>query len=334
MSRALFLFLILCLVACRTDAAVETPIAEAPSINEPPTVVATTAPIDVPLPTDTVAPTMTSAPASQQFDGERAFVFLEEQMAIGPRWPGSVGHTEVGDYIVAELAAQQWEVEEQYFDYQGFNARNIIGRANIGAGPIIILGAHYDTRRLADQTPGAVESELPVPGAVDGASGVAVLLEFAHSLDLDEIPREIWLTFFDVEDNGRGGLPGWDYIAGSTYMAENLADPSAIEAMVLVDMIGDADQQLFYEGNSDHGLRETLWAIADELGHNTFIPVEKYRMIDDHVPFVQRGITAVDIIDFDYPYWHTVDDTADKASAESLFRVGQTVEVWLETHLE
>ncbi|MFQ5436952.1 MAG: M28 family peptidase, partial [Anaerolineae bacterium] len=190
-----------------------------------------------------------------------------------------------------------------------------------------------DARRLADQTPGAVEAGLPVPGAVDGASGVAVLLELARTLDLDAIDREIWLAFFDVEDNGSGGLPGWGWIAGSAYMAQNLAVTP--EAMVLVDMIGDADQQLYYEGNSDPALRQHLWGIAAELGFGSaFIPELKYTMIDDHVPFVRQDIPAVDIIDFDYPYWHTVEDTADKASPDSLYRVGRTLEVWLESRLD
>jgi hypothetical protein len=96
-------------------------------------------------------------------------------------------------------------------------------------------------------------------------------------------------------------------------------------------MVGDKDQQLYFEGNSDPELRETLWQLAAELGYgNTFIPEVRHTMIDDHLPFVRMGFTAVDIIDFDYPYWHTVEDTVDKASAESLYRVGHLLEVWLE----
>lgn len=275
----------------------------------------------------------TTAPDSTSFDGQAAFDYLEAQMAFGPRWPGSPGHEAVGDYIVEELEALGWRVEEQPIEYQGVQGRNIIARANEELEDVIIIGAHYDTRRIADQTPGAAEEELPVPGAVDGASGVAVLLELARTLDLDQVPREIWLTFFDLEDNGSGGIEGWGWIVGSTYMAQNLEiEP---EAMVLVDMVGDADQQLYYEGNSDPELRAELWAIAADLGYgDVFIPELRYTMIDDHLPFANQGIRAVDIIDFDYPYWHTVEDTADKASAESLLRVGRTLEVWLEERLQ
>lgn len=254
-------------------------------------------------------------------------------MEFGPRWPGSPGHAAAGDYIVEELEAMGWSADEQLFDYMGVQGRNIIGRANEGKGQVIIVGAHYDTRRIADETPGAAAEELPVPGAVDGASGVAVLLELARTLDLEEVPNEIWLTFFDMEDNGSGGIEGWDWIVGSTYMAQNL--DITPQAMVLVDLIGDADQQLYYEGNSDPELRRELWDIASELGYgDVFIPRRRYTVLDDHVPFKQLGIPAVDIIDFDYPYWHTTEDTIDKASPDSLLRAGRTLEVWLEEHLE
>jgi Zn-dependent M28 family amino/carboxypeptidase len=272
-------------------------------------------------------PTVT--PESAIFDGDAAYQFLEEQMEFGPRWPGSTGHQEVGNYIVEQLRDLGWLVEEQRFAYQDIDGRNIIGRANEGAGPVIILGAHYDSRKIADKTPGSIE---PVPGAVDGASGVAVLLELARTLDIDGIEREIWLAFFDVEDNGSGGIPGFDWIVGSTYMANNLE--IFPQAMILVDMIGDSDQQLYYEGNSDIGLQSHLWKIALDLGYgDVFIPEYRHTMIDDHLPFARRGIPAVDIIDFDYPYWHTVEDTADKASPESLTRVGRTLETWLESRL-
>jgi glutaminyl-peptide cyclotransferase len=251
-------------------------------------------------------------------------------MEFGYRWPGSEGHTAVGDYILAELEALDWQTEEQPFVYQGVPLRNLIGKANVGAGPIVLIGAHYDTRQIADETPGSTD---PVPGAVDGASGVAVLLELARTLNLTQISREIWLVFFDAEDQGNGGMPGWDWIVGSTYMAENLT--AFPEVVIVVDLIGDADQQLYYEGFSDPEMREKLWGIAAELGYGDFfIPRLRYTIIDDHLPFVRLGIPAVNIIDFDYPYWHTVADTADKASPDSLHRVGHTLQVWLEYRLD
>lgn len=327
----LLVLLLLALVACGQRSGEPTGFTQTPvatQINSPtpdPTEEPTPNPTSTPIPAATQD---TEANKASNFDGQQAFLYLQDQMVFGPRWPGSPGHEEVGDYIVNKLEGFGWVVEEQRFPYQDIEGRNIIARANAGAGPVIIVGAHYDTRKIADQTPG---SDAPVPGAVDGASGVAILIELARTLDLNEIDNEIWLAFFDVEDQGSGGMPGFDWIVGSSYMANNL--DITPEAMVLVDMVGDADQQLFYEGNSDPALRQIIWQKAAELGYQDFFIQElKHTMIDDHLPFARLGIPAVDIIDFDYPYWHTVEDTADKASPESLHRVGHTLESWLENN--
>lgn len=285
----------------------------------------TTAPV---LPSPTAQATAAPTPLRREFDGVRAFDALASQVALGPRFPGSPGHLAVRSYIQQSLVSAGWRFEEQRFDYQGFKAANLIARDPAHSdGPITLIGAHYDTRARSDQSPPDL-AEQPTPGAVDGASGVAVLLELARVLELSPEQGQVWLLFFDVEDNG-GGLPGWDWIAGSTHLAQNLTVTP--EAMVLVDMVGDADQQIYWEGNSDPALRERLWGIAADLGFGDyFIPTLRFTMIDDHVPFARLGIPAVDIIDFNYPYWHTVEDSADKASPDSLYRVGRTLEVWLE----
>jgi len=265
----------------------------------------------------------------RSFDGDRALEAVAAQLALGPRWPGSPGHLAVRGYIIGELNASGWEVEEQRFEYQGFEGRNIIARANQKKGPLFVVGAHYDTRRVADQSQAAVDQSLPVPGAVDGGSGVAVLLELANSLDLAKIPGEVWLAFFDLEDNGSGGIPGWNWSAGSPFVAESIEEEPA--AVVIVDMVGDKDQQLYYEQSSDAALTQELWRIAADLGYaDSFFPDYRYSLLDDHLPFIQRGFKVALIIDFDYPYWHTVEDTLDKVSGESLLRVGHTLETWLE----
>ncbi|MFZ1405248.1 MAG: M28 family peptidase, partial [Anaerolineae bacterium] len=195
--------------------------------------------------------------------------------------------------------------------------------------PVVLLGAHYDTRLYADNDPDVSRRDEPVPGANDGASGVAVLLELARSLDAAAIGDDIWLAFFDAEDNGR--INGWEFIAGSRFMAQNLPMPTKPEVVIVVDMIGDADQQIYLERNSDEKYQQQLWQIAARLGFETvFIPEPKWTMVDDHIPFKEAGIPAVDIIDFDYPYWHTTQDTTDKLSGDSLERVGRVLEVWLE----
>ena len=267
-----------------------------------------------------------TSPVQATFDGERAYRHVVAQMEFGPRITGTEGNLKTSDYIAEQLKAVGWSVEFQDFTYKDTPVRNVIGRANAGKGPIIILGAHYDTRRWADKDP--AHSRDPVPGANDGASGVAVLLELARVLDLRQVRHEIWLAFFDAEDNG--GIDEWDWIVGSTHMANNLSTQP--EAMILVDMIGDTDQQIYFDRNSDRALSEKVWMIAGQLGYGDhFIPGARWAMIDDHIPFARRGIPAIDIIDFDYPYWHTVADTADKVSPESLQRVGRTLQVFLET---
>jgi len=190
---------------------------------------------------------------------------------------------------------------------------------------VMILGAHYDTRRRADQD--KINPAAPVPGANDGASGVAVLLELAHSLDAGKLKNQVWLAFFDAEDNG--DLDGWEWTVGSRYMAQRLAVKP--EVVIVVDMVGDADQQIYYDRYSNTLWNKRIWETAAQLGYDQYlIPRIKWAMYDDHTPFAQQGISAVDIIDFDYPYWHTLADTSDKLSPDSLERVGRTLQVLLE----
>ncbi len=265
------------------------------------------------------------APLAQKalFSGERALQHAAAQMEYVPRHPGTEGARLCGEYILEQLAAQGWQTEEQPFTYRDTACRNIIGKR--GSGPVLILGAHYDTRRRADSDPEPANRDKPVPGGNDGASGVAVLLELARVLVPETLGHTIWLAFFDAEDNG--GLDGWSWIVGSTYMADNLE--VLPRGMVLADMVGDADQQLYYETNSHGETREGIWEVAADLGYETFTPERRHTLLDDHIPFKQRGIPAVDIIDFDYPYWHTVEDTLDKISAASLESVGRTLQEWL-----
>jgi glutaminyl-peptide cyclotransferase len=267
-----------------------------------------------------------SRPSKTTFDGERAYRDVLAQTEFGPRITGTEGNRNCAEYIAEQLRRAGWSVEIQNFTYRGIHAQNLIGRANVGKGPIIILGAHYDTRRWADRDP--AHSRDPVPGANDGASGVAVLLELARVVNLDKVRHEIWLAFFDAEDDG--GIEGWDWIVGSTYMANSLSVRP--QEMILVDMIGDTEQDIYFDGNSNPELSQRVWQVAAELGYGDhFIPRVKYTMIDDHIPFAKRGIPSIDIIDFDYPYWHTVADTADKVSPDSLKRVGNTLQVFLES---
>ena len=177
---------------------------------------------------------------------------------------------------------------------------------------------------FADNDADSANHSLQVPGANDGASGVAVLLELARTLPEDTVP--IWLVFFDAEDNGN--IEGWDWILGSReFVKNNRLQPRAV---VIVDMIGDADLNIYKERNSNAELMDQIWNTAKSLGYeDKFIPEYKHSMLDDHTPFVEAGLPAIDIIDFDYPYWHTMQDTTDKVSAESLEIVGNTLWTWV-----
>ncbi|HVF25113.1 MAG TPA: M28 family peptidase [Anaerolineales bacterium] len=257
------------------------------------------------------------------FDGQRAYADVQTQVTFGPRIPGTEGHAKIREWIRDELVKAGWQVEIQESEALGHPIQNIIAKRN-DQSPQIIIGAHYDSRMFADNDADIANRFLPVPGANDGASGVAVLLELARTLPEDTSP--IWLVFFDAEDNGN--IEGWDWILGSReFVKNNIMQPRAV---VIVDMIGDADLNIYKERNSNAELTDQIWNTAKSLGYeDKFIPEYKHSMLDDHTPFVQAGLPAIDIIDFDYPYWHTMQDTADKVSAESLEIVGNTLWTWV-----
>jgi Zn-dependent M28 family amino/carboxypeptidase len=257
------------------------------------------------------------------FDGSRAYQDLLAQMAFGPRIPGSQAHAQTVVYICQQLENAGWQVRIQNVSAEGIAIQNIIAW-RIPGNPQFILGAHYDSRMQADQDTGS-NHLLPVPGADDGASGVSVLLELARTLP--EQTSSTWLVFFDAEDDG--GIHGLDWLLGSRAFVASL--DFVPRAVVILDMVGDKDLDIYEEANSTPHLVQEIWGQAAELGYGSvFIPRVKYSMEDDHTPFLQAGIPAVDIIDFDYPYWHTTHDTADKVSARSLAIVGRTLEAWLE----
>ncbi len=214
-------------------------------------------------------------------------------------------------------------MQRQHAEALGHPIINLIAtRSNLP--PEILIGAHFDSRLQSDRDPQVELRTQPTPGANDGASGVAVLLELARSLPHADVP--IMLVFFDAEDNGR--LPGWDWILGSRAFVEQMAVRPA--RMVLVDMVGDKDLQIRPESLSDAALRDSIWSTAASLGYDqVFASHVGGAILDDHVPFLDAGIPAVDLIDIDYEYWHTTSDTPDKVSAQSLQIVGDVLWTWL-----
>ena len=269
------------------------------------------------------------------FDGEAALRYVEEQVAFGPRIPNTEGHRRTGDWIEAHLRRTADSVEVQAFTHvttagDTLHQRNFIGRFRPEARERVPLLAHWDTRPHADQSRNLAEQQLPVPGANDGASGVAVLLGVADVLAATPPSVGVDLLFVDGEDFGQFTMPdgslGADVLLGSRYFASTLADADVPLYAVLFDMVGDADLQIFQEGYSIARAPEIVnrvWSVARDLGYDdVFQPTGRYTLTDDHVPLLDRGVRAIDVIDYDYPPWHTVTDTPDKVSARSLKIVG------------
>lgn len=259
----------------------------------------------------------------QKFDGARAMKDAGALLDLGPRIPGSITHGQAVAFIRNELEQAGWKVSIQEGQSMGHPIRNIIARRG-ETGPWYILGSHYDSRMVADHDPDPEKRSLPVPGANDGVSTTAILLELARVLPAN-LDKQIWLVFFDAED--QGGIPGWDWILGSRYFADSLEGQP--DGVVIIDMVGDADLQIYYERNSSPPLQTSIWQVAQQAGFSEFNSEIKFSILDDHIPFLQKNISAIDIIDFDYPYYHTTADTLDKISKKSLFVVGETLRLWL-----
>jgi len=265
----------------------------------------------------------------QKFDGELAFVDLLEQCQFGPRNPGSEGHQRAKKYLLDKLSTHTNFIKTQEFVYSDQKQKIELELTNIIASfypnntSRLLLCAHWDTRPFADRDPDTALQAEPILGANDGASGVAVLLEIARIISRKEPKWGVDIILFDGEDGGReGDLNG--FCLGSKYFARNKGEYQP-KFGILLDMIGDKDFALYKEGYSSRYAKEfvdLVWARAKNLGLACFKDSVKYFMYDDHIPLLEAGIPVIDIIDFDYPYWHTTSDTPDKCSPESLQKVG------------
>ncbi len=265
-------------------------------------------------------------PLVDQFNSTNAVSYIETQLSFGPRYPGSSGHQKEINWIKDQLTHMGWQIEEQSFNYHQETITNLIAKGKPN-GKLILLGTHYDTRQYADRDPIIDNRQTPVPGAVDGASGVAVLMELARILVKDD-NNTYWFMFFDAED--QGGIQGWEWIIGSSQFAQSL--PIEPDDVLIVDMVGDQNLKIYKEGFSDKMIQAEIWKIASNLGFsNSFIPEIKYQMIDDQKPFADKSIPSVLLIDFDYPYWHTTADTIDKISPTSLQIIGSTILEWIKS---
>jgi len=252
------------------------------------------------------------------FDGKRAFVHVVKQVGFGPRPSGSAAIGQLQEYIQSELASYGCNVETDSFTADTPAGRlpmkNIVAKIPGDKPGIIMLATHYDTKRLENFV-----------GADDGASSSAVMLELARLLCPRHGAYQVWITFFDGEEAVKFVWQDPDNRYGSRQMAAKLAmsgELPKIKAVLLADMVGSRNLRFRREADSTKALTDLIWTTAAQLGYSNVFVNESLPTEDDHIIFLKLGVPAVDVIDFDIPYWHTVEDTLDKVSARSVAITG------------
>lgn len=276
------------------------------------------------------------------FDGNSAFNFLTEQTNFGPRNPNSIGHQKCLMYLNDEVKKYADSVVLQPFSHSGYGEllrlTNVFASFKPDAKKRILLVAHWDTRPRAEEDPNPANRAKPIIGANDGASGVAVLLELAKMFKSSPPPIGVDILLTDGEDYGDSRKDKNDdlYFLGAKYFAKTKSTEYTPEFGILLDMIGDRDLQIPMEQFSmDYAphVMDLIWTTADDIGIPQFVRIPGERVSDDHLALNEAGIPTVDLIDFDFPSWHTLADTPDKCSPESLEAVGKVLTVLIYTKL-
>jgi hypothetical protein len=265
------------------------------------------------------------------FSSDQALSYVRQQVDEGPRITGSAESIRASNWLTQELAGPDWKIFIQPFTLpNGIGARNIIGvyQHPTANAPVALLGANYDTRLFADaDTTEANRDDQPL-GANSNASGIAVLLELARTLDLEQSGHTICIVFFDADDNE--GIQGWEGAWGSRFFTQNVAnsipDCAKPRFVALLDSVGYAGQSLSVLGE-DAALRSSLIEVAGELEY-----AAKFRNEVGASPSPLRELQAplVTISGTTYPYRHTLQDSFDKVNQENLRAVGRVLERWLE----
>ena len=258
-----------------------------------------------------------------RFDSNRAWEHLRQLVAIGPRPAGSPAIAQARTYIKGQLASSGLGAVEQTWDDQTpagpIRMVNLIVTIPGARTDRLVIGGHYDTKRFR---------QFRFVGANDGGSSAAFLVEMARVLKARRNPLTIELLFLDGEEAVNPEWAGTDNTYGSRHYVEaaRRGDSLAgLKAFVLVDMIGDRDLRIRRETNSTRWLTDLVWDAARRLKLDSYFVPESIQIEDDHVPFLRAGVPSVDIIDLDFPAWHTANDTLDAVSARSLQVVGDVV---------
>lgn len=266
----------------------------------------------------------------REFDGPSAFEYIRAQVAFGPRVPGTRAHERMANWLDSLLRARADTVVVQSWKHvtaarDTLPLRNFIARFNVTAPKRLLLLAHWDSRPVSD-SPLSRDSSHAVIGANDGGSGVALLLGVADVLKRTPPAIGVDLLFVDGEDYGDFTKNPNDVLIGSRYYGAHQLPGERPLYAVLFDLIADKDLQIYQEGNSLVGAPEVVelvWDTAKKLGYaGYFIATPKHTLIDDHLELQKAGIRAIDVVDFDYPSWHTQYDTIEKVSPASLQVVG------------
>ncbi len=283
-----------------------------------------------------------------QFNGDNAYSYIQDQLDIGFRIPGTQERVDCANYFISKFQ----EIDNNFiyhlhnFTTHLVDCQNVLFKLNEDKPNIIILGTHYDSRAKATKDPDITNRDSPVPGANDGASGSAVLLEIAKVLynRRENLSCQIWFLFFDAEDQGKDndyGLDGWDWCIGSREFASEIdnyynSTKESFECMILLDMVGGDNLQFINEQYSTSSLLNELFAVGRQLGYNNQFSSnpETASIIDDHRAFLNIGISSADlIINFwDNPGWsyhHTIQDNINHISNISLDVTGKTVEQFI-----
>lgn len=275
---------------------------------------------------------------NEPFSGEKALATVSRQLDFGPRITGTEASLQMADWLVEQLRLLGWDVVIQPFtineQVQGRNIIAVRSSPSLPGAPVALLTTRYDTRLAADADPDPARQQEPTPGANAGASGTAILLELARTLEIESTQHTVCLAFFDAESNG--GLPGWDANIGSQLFVESL--PGSVPRcasprfVVGVDQAGAFDQRFFQNEASDALLNEAIWRTAANLELSARFPAQNRSMsLASTAAFADAGIATADVMSSDYPYRATLADTIDKLSAETLGVVGLVLETWLES---
>ncbi len=286
-------------------------------------------------------PTAPAGSAPATFDGDRAYGYLKAVCAMGPRYSGSAGMAQQQEALTKHFERQGAKVSRQTFRVrhpltgQPVEMANLIVQWHPERRERILLCAHYDTRPYPDRD--RLNPRGTFVGANDGGSGVAVLMELGQFMTGLPGPLGVDFVLFDGEELVFRETDR--YFLGSEFFATEYARGGTNSVRyrwgVLLDMVGDADLQLFQEKTSLSfrpvvPLVRSIWETARKAGVKEFIPRARHQVRDDHLPLNQIArIPTCDIIDFDYPHWHTEQDTPENCSAESLGKVGTVMLAWL-----